>query len=313
MRTPSIILFSLVLMAFGVAKGQPSHNAASKLFFQQETPGEELRATDDSGERQRKLEIAFEGNKVFPTQPLLDQVNQCWDQYNQPGNKVNTQRLIDECLRQVAFFMRNQGYLRASVKPVKADVSESSVKVIVRVDEGIRYRFGEIRIKGSKLFSPAQIMEVLDIKAGEIATGEEIGEGLFERLKKLYADRGHIQYTAEPEPTFTEGSDEAQDGVVDFTIDIYEGPQFIVHTIRFEDNEVAADQELRRSLLLREGDIYSEQLFNDSLKALNQLGLFNGDRERDVDLLTKEEKPELDIVIHLKRKRDQPLKRIAAH
>jgi outer membrane protein insertion porin family len=312
MRRPFIILSSLVLMAFGVSSGQAGLAAASTLSLQQETPNEELRTAEDADERQRKLEIEFEGNSVFSTRQLLDHANQCWDDYNQPGNEVDSKRLIDECLHRLAFFMRSQGYLRASLKATNVSVNDTVVKVSVPVNEGIRYRIGEIRIEGSRLFSPAQIMEVLDIKTGDIASGEKIGDALFDRLKKLYADKGHIQYSAEPEPTFRESSGQGQDGVVDFDIFIDEGPQFTVHTIRFAGHELAAEQELQRALLLRDGDVYSEQLFYDSIKTLNQLGLFNGDRERDVDFMWNNEKPELDIIIHLKPRGDQPLKRKAA-
>ncbi|HVG35658.1 MAG TPA: POTRA domain-containing protein [Pyrinomonadaceae bacterium] len=261
------------------------------------------------GERTSITELRFEGNKNFPTQQLHDQVEQCITGYTAGGYNS---RVIDECLRRLAYFMRSQGYLQSTTGKPELESNERGFQVTIPVVEGIRYRIGEVRIEGSKLFSPAQIMEVLDLNSGDVANGEKIGEALFDRLKKLYADKGYIQYTAEPEPTFRESSGEGLDGVVDFNISIDEGQQFVVRTIRFKDSESAADQELRSALLLSEGDIYSEQLFYDSIKALNQLGLFNGNRERDIDILTNAEKPELDIVIHLKPRVNQPLKRKAA-
>ncbi|HEX8139681.1 MAG TPA: POTRA domain-containing protein [Pyrinomonadaceae bacterium] len=255
-----------------------------------------------AGERLRVAEIQFQGNKIFSTEQLRAEATQCLDHYTQG---FYDRRVFDECRRRLDFFMRSQGYLQARVDEPQLDLSEGILKVMVPVSEGSRYRLGQLGVEGSKLFSPAQVLEILDLKPGDIADGEKIGRGLYERLKTLYANSGYLHYTAEPEPLFRGGLEGAGDALVDFRFTIDEGPQFTVRAISFQDNRRAEDEELRRALLIREGDTYNQQLLSESIENLNRLG-FELDRERDVDFVMQEGSSQLGIVIHLERKNREP-------
>jgi outer membrane protein insertion porin family len=262
----------------------------------------ELTFIVNAGERLRVAEIQFKGNKIFSAQQLRDTMTQCLDDYTKG---FYDRRVFDFCRRRLDFFMRSEGYLQARVDEPQLDLSEGILKVMVPVSEGSRYRLGQLSVEGTQLFSPAEVLAILDLKPGDIANGEKIGHGLFERLKTLYADRGYLQYTAEPDPLFRERPEGAADAVVDFRFTIDEGPQFTVRTIRFEDNGRGRDEELRRALLIREGETYNQQLFYESIENLNRLG-FELERERDVDFNMKEGTPELSIVIHLERRNKEP-------
>jgi outer membrane protein insertion porin family len=255
-----------------------------------------------AGERFRVAEIQFQGNKIFSTEQLRDEMTQCLDHYTQGFYE---RRVFDECRRRLDFSMRSQGYLQARVDEPQLDLSEGVLKVKVPVNEGSRYRLGQLSVEGTQLFSPAQVLEILGLKPGDIADGEKIGRGLYERLKTLYANNGYLQYTAEPEPQFGESREGATDALVDFRFSIDEGPQFTVRAISFEDNRRVADEELRRALLIREGDTYNQQLLYESIENLNRLG-FELDRERDVDFVMREGSSQLGIVIHLERKNREP-------
>jgi outer membrane protein insertion porin family len=256
----------------------------------------------NAGERLRVAEIQFKGNKIFATEQLRAQATQCLDHYTQG---FYDRRVFDECRRSLAFAMKSEGYLQARVDEPQLDLSEGILKVMVPVNEGSRYRLGQLSVEGTQLFSPSEVLAILDLKPGDIANGEKIGRGLYERLKTLYADRGYLHYTAELEPLFRESQGGAADAVVDFSFSINEGPQFTVRAIRFEDNRRGRDEELRRALLIREGETYNQQLLYESIENLNRLG-FELERERDVDFRMNEGASELSIVIHLERRNREP-------
>ena len=181
------------------------------------------------------------------------------------------------------------------------------VKVTVQVEEGMRYRLGaikEIKIEGPKLFSPAQLVEMLDLEPGDVAGYGAINEWLDGKVKRAYADRGHIQYDYDVEPLFKPTSAGDGEGVVDFKIDIREGPRFTVRRVEFAGNARTPDPVLRRAFLVREGDVFSQSLYEDSIRNLNRLGLFEEiDKDKDVEFAgAGRDVPQLDLSIRVKER-----------
>jgi outer membrane protein assembly factor BamA len=152
------------------------------------------------------------------------------------------------------------------------------------------------------LFSAEQIREVIGLKTGDIANGEALSKGLYESLKTRYAKFGYIQYTADVNPIFhvKEG---ASEGVVDFTITIDEEQQFKVRTITIVGADRASTDLLQRELLIRNGDIFDDELLRESLKRASSTGLVDPiDAEKDIDYRQPDQKaPVMDLIIHVNR------------
>ena len=253
-------------------------------------------------EAQREPVLILEGNKVFSRQELLGVADKCLAASSNWHDRHDSETL-EYCLRRTQLFMIGKGYLRAVIgKPNREDI-EGGVRIVVPIQEGVLYRLGEITFTDSKLFSPAQLLEMGSLKTGDIASGEAIGEWLYERVAKAYGNFGYLQYAAEVEPEFHLASDAAREGVVDLTISIDEGQAFTIRTIKFDGNGNVRESILRREMLLRNGDVFSRERFNDSLKIINQMGAFEQiDSDKDVDYRVDNESARLDITIHLKKR-----------
>ncbi len=278
------MLALIVLTLCGLLNAQQAVNATS-AFAMQELPVQQQDPNSASAHSANETEVEFEGNKAFSVSELTGMMKRCQARYTTPEETSDPARVRDECLRRIRFFYTKHGYLRATFGEQQRRETERGLKIIVPVEEGARYRVGTIKVEGAKLFSPEQIIEMIGVKTGDIADGAAIGAGLFERLRKAYADKGYVQYEAEPEPDFKPIAVGETEGIVDFKISIDEGRLFILHAIKFDGNSLLTDEELRRDLPLREGDPFSRQLLEDSVKKLNESGLFEKaiDMERDVD------------------------------
>ena len=174
--------------------------------------------------------------------------------------------------------------------------------MIVPINEGALFRLGEVKIEGSTLFSPAQILEMLTLKTGDIVDADSLSVWFFERVAKAYGNFGYIQYTAEPELKFhlKEGG---REGVVDLTVTIDEGHVFTIRSIKFEGNGSVPEHTLFREMLVRNGEVFNKELFVESLKRISQSGQFEPiDAEKDVDYKWDQKSPRLDLTIHLKKK-----------
>jgi len=290
-----VILMTLATMLCGT----PGRLFTSRSQTQERRPGTNGEVNKDN----RSLRVVFKGNRFVSSQELTETMTRCLEPAFKAQDKY-TSELGEYCSNhEVLSFVRSKGYLQAVVSKPERLETEHELKLVMNVEEGLLYRVGEIKIKEAKVFSPEQIIEMLGFRTGEIANGHALGDALYIRLKKAYADKGYIQYDYEVEPEFkASSSGEADEGIVDFTITISDGQRFLIRRIEFAGNERTPDDVLRRKLLIREGRIFNQELYEKSLKKLNQLGLFEEITEKDVTRRSDKETPELDILIRVKEK-----------
>lgn len=157
----------------------------------------------DEGARVRVAKIDFEGNQVFSSRTLRKQMK-----YTKPSGfltrftskDVYSPEKFETDMQLVAQFLREKGYLRPTIGTPRIEnigkvgggiplISKKSdgLRIVVPIDEGIRYRFGEITTEGSTIFTPEQVLLISGMRKGDIASAKTIREGVYERLKKPMA------------------------------------------------------------------------------------------------------------------------------
>jgi outer membrane protein insertion porin family len=266
--------------------------------------GNEARGKEfEANVRWAEVRIEFEGNRVFKSKELSNTVWVCVNQYRHSDAKFKFD-LLDYCLRKdVLDSMRSIGFLSARVGEYRMQETWPGLIVTVPIEEGALYRVGKIKIEGAEFFPAKQLRELLPFKGGDLADSRVIIRWAYEHLKKLYADNGFIQYEAEIEPEFRlePGAD---DGIVDFLVTISEGRQVVLRKVELKGSERASEDVLRKAMLIKEGEVFSEQKFKDSIDKLNNLldsDVFEDvDVNRDSDFRTDKETGDLFITIRLK-------------
>lgn len=256
-----------------------------------------------SAYRLETAEIRFEGNRLFAEPLLTAKTKQCISRFQKDDPNISSADVLDYCLHGLADFERSQGYLQARFGEPKVQEVGQTVVVTVSSDEGILYRIGNVEIEGADHVPENTIREMLDLQRGDIASGEKIARTMYEDLKAVYGDKGFIQYTAEIDPTFHTDPGAAE-GIVDFKLVIEEGQRFRIRKISFK-GENLPESDVRQLLLVREGDVYSQKSFEESIRRINEMGWFNRvDKDKDVDYRTNEEEKFVDVVIKLTRRQD---------
>jgi outer membrane protein insertion porin family len=261
----------------------------------------------DEGKLARIEEIRFEGNKAVPGSQLADEVRGCLDKLSDrdEGSLYKPAR-VDYCIgRSVRGFLGREGYTQAEVGKYKVEETESGVRIIVPVTEGLRYRLGKVRVKGATVFLPEQIAELLELKPGDIADREKVITWLEERLRDEYVDRGYIQYSFDIEPAFRAPAKGKAEGRVDLKVEVFEGVAFTISSVTFKGNRVKTAAELQSALSLREGDVFSPRRLREGLERLAELGVYSGDLKADssgygVDIYTDDDKAKLSITVHVR-------------
>jgi outer membrane protein insertion porin family len=146
-----------------------------------------------------------------------------------------------------------------------------AVNIQIPVEEGRQYHLNKINFQGVKLFrTPETLMRPLfGMTEGDVFSTGKLRKGL-ENMRKLYGEFGYIDFV--PEPTFDVIPNTDK---IDLTLTADEGKQFFVRRIDFSGNVTTRDKVIRREILLDEGDIFNNRLWELSILRLNQLGYFN--------------------------------------
>lgn len=255
----------------------------------------------NQGPRFSIAKIEFEGNRIFATELLRAKMRGCLANYHKDEPERFDPDVFDYCLHKLASFERSEGYLQARFQEPRVEEVGTSLFVKISGEEGSLYRLGRIEIDGADHISEEQLRGMLNINTGDVAYGEKIAKIFYEDLKALYGEKGFIQYAAEIQPAF-HPQPEAGEGLVDLKITVDEGQQFKIRKIFFKGDSIP-ETNLRELLLIREGSVYNQRLFEESLKKLDETGLFyTVDKDRDVDYRTDGEESLVDVEIKLTRR-----------
>ena len=103
------------------------------------------------------------------------------------------------------------------------------------------------------------------------------------------------------------------------TID--EGIAFTIASIQFDGNGNVSRDALLREMTMRKGEVFSQDMLDDSLMRINQIGQFETiDADRDVDYEVDQKAPRISLTIHLKKRvagsvlapLPQPIRRVSS-
>jgi outer membrane protein insertion porin family len=174
------------------------------------------------------------------------------------------------------------------------------VDVTMVVAEGDKYFLRNFNFVGMKLFRTPDLIarQVFHMAPGDPFSTEKLQKGM-EELRKLYGNFGYIDFVGSPDPeVVANGKDQ-----IDLTMDVDEGHQFFVRRIDFQGNTTTRDKVIRREMLIDEGDLYSQQLWDTSILRLNQLGYFDPLKPEDAATITRDTRTNtVDLLLKVKER-----------
>jgi outer membrane protein insertion porin family len=181
-----------------------------------------------------------------------------------------------------------------------------ATNITIGVEEGERYRMGTLHIRSAdpdKGLSLKQeyLESIFPIKKGDIFGVDKVRKAI-EDYTKLYGNYGFIDFTAVPD---TQVNDDTK--TIDLTFAFDEQKPYIVRRIEFSGNTGTRDRVIRRELLLSEGDLFRNNLWEVSLLRLNQLDYFDPVKPDAATIKRNVKQGTVDILLKLKEKGRQSI------
>jgi outer membrane protein insertion porin family len=178
--------------------------------------------------------------------------------------------------------------------------------ISIPIEEGEQYRMGKLAFRSADpdqglVFKTAALEKMFPLHPGDIFSATKIRKAL-ENYKKVYGDFGYIDFTSEPR---TDVNDAKK--TVDVTMVLDQGKQFFVRRIEFTGNTTTRDKVIRRELLLDEGQVYNNRMWELSILRLNQLGYFETIKPENAELKRNVKAGTVDIRLKLKEKGKQSI------
>jgi outer membrane protein insertion porin family len=199
----------------------------------------------------------------------------------------------------------NQGVLPKGV-PLIGVHQGRATNITIPIEEGERYRMGTLHVRNANpdeglFFKTPYLESVFPIKKGEIFSVAKVRKAI-EDYTKLYGNFGFIDFTAVPD---TEVHDDTK--TIDLTFAFDQQKQFFVRRIDFTGNTGTRDKVIRRELLLNEGDMFRNNLWELSLLRLNQLDYFEAVKPENAVIKRNVKQGTVDILLKLKEKGKQSI------
>ncbi len=181
-----------------------------------------------------------------------------------------------------------------------------ATNITIKIEEGEQYRMGKVSFRSADpdqglVFKPDYLERVFPLKEGDIFSSTKIRKAL-DDYRKLYGQYGYIDFT----PTPLTDVDDAKK-IVNVTMEFDQQKQFFVRRIEFSGNTTTRDKVIRREILLDEGQIFNNRLWELSILRLNQLGYFDAIKPENAELKRNVKAGTVDILLKVKEKGKQSI------
>jgi len=211
-------------------------------------------------ERPSISEINIEGNKAIETEALLDGLKGAGLAVGQVFQRSTLEGMQLELQRQYV----QQGRYDANIETEVLPEPRNRVSINIDVDEGSVAAIKHINVVGNEVFTDEDLTDIFELKTtgwlsfftNDDKYSREKLTGDLEKLTSYYMDRGYLQFTIDS----TQVSVSPNKEEVYITANVTEGDKFTVSEVDLSGDLVLPEADLRRFLLVSEGQVFSQQL-----------------------------------------------------
>lgn len=234
----------------------------------------------DKGDKVKVKEIVFEGNEQFSDAKLRGAMKNT-KQINRfrifKASKFIKAKYKEDLIAIIDKY-KEKGFRDARVvsDSVSYDKKDNKLAINVKVEEGHKYYFGNIKFLGNTIYSDQGLSRMLGIKKGDVYNGVLLEKRIADKTKpdgeditNLYQNNGYLFSNINAVEVKT-----ANDSI-DFEIRVTEGPMAYFNKITVVGNDKTNDKVIYRELRTKPGQKYSKEELVRTIREIGQLGFFD--------------------------------------
>ena len=192
------------------------------------------------------------------------------------------------------------GYRDARIISDSFYVNKNLITLEINIEEGEKYKFGDISFVGNKIYSDKELNQILKIKQNDIFNQSILDQKIFGSEKgfdisSLYLDDGYLFFNATPIEK------NVSDNIIDLEIRIYEGEQARINRVSIKGNTKTNDHVIMREIRTKPGNLFKRSEIMRTQRELAQLQYFDPE-SFDVKIDPDPSKNKVDITYILAEK-----------
>lgn len=228
----------------------------------------------DEGPEAKIDQINFIGNAHYSSSDLQDVLmskESRWYRIFSSASSYDAEKMNydKELLRQ---YYNQRGYADFRVVSAVAELAPNKKSFILNftIDEGPRYKIGEIKINSAISEVPLDALyKEVDFESGEWYNSKAIDNSVSAITEEL-GKKGFVFVDVLPIL-----NRHTETGIVDVTFNIREGERIFVNRINISGNTRTLDEVIRREFRLDEGDAFNVVKIRDSRRNIENLNFFS--------------------------------------
>ncbi len=219
-------------------------------------------------ERPAIAQIDIEGAKEFTKDNLKDGLKQAGIQ----ESKIYDKSVLDRAEKELKRQYTSRGFYSSTVKITVTPLERNRVALRFDIDEGEITRIADINFIGAKAFSERELLRQVQLTTpgwftfftkDDQYSKQKLTADL-ESLRSFYLNRGYLEFNIDS----TQVSITPDREKIFITIPITEGPVYTLGAIRFGGDLIVPEEELRRLVTVRQGEVFSREKVIDSVKRI---------------------------------------------
>lgn len=280
-RTEAGTVFSYLPVRVGETFDDAKASSAIKALY---ATGffKDIRLEEENGvlvvlveERPAISSVDFTGTKEFEKDMLVKALSEIGVAQTRIFDKASVDRAEQELKRQYL----SHGLYGVKITTTVTPIERNRVTVMFNIDEGDVAKIKGINIVGNKAFSDKQLRQLLELrpsgwftwysKADQYSKQKLTGD--LETIKSWYLNHGYLE--ANVESTQVSITPDKRD--IYLTLNITEGEQYTVSSVKLEGEMFGREEELKQLIMLQPGKTYVGDLQEATNKLISdRLGTF---------------------------------------
>lgn len=228
----------------------------------------------DPKEKIKIEEITFAGNEAVKEKKLRNLMKETKPKAHllKKSKYVETDFEADKLA--VINHYHTLGYRDARIVDDTIWRNADGLNMLITIDEGDRYYFGDITWKGNTKHDSETLSKILGIRKGDVYNEQLLDSRLKfsidgRDVSSIYMDDGYLFFSVDP----TEVS--VQEDTIDIEMRIFEGPQATIDEVIITGNTRTHEHVIRRELRTQPGQKFSRSDIIRSQRQIIALGYFN--------------------------------------
>ncbi|WP_448517939.1 outer membrane protein assembly factor BamA [Rhodoflexus sp.] len=236
----------------------------------------------DKGPKVRIRKIEIEGVNDFKEKKIINRMKKTRAKGFNLAKIFTPSKFIKEEFendkKHIIEFYKKNGYRNAAIEADSVyDIAEGLVGIKLKVYEGKKFYYRNIKWVGNYIYSDTVLSKVLGIQKGDVYNPEELNKRLNfsptqQDITSIYMDDGYLFFNIDPVEV------QVGEDSIDIELRMYEGEQANINKINLRGNTRTSDHVVLRELRTLPGNKFSRGDLIRTQRELSALGYFDPEK-----------------------------------